>query len=211
MTYNVSDLVASVRKRAKDPTFDEDLIIEFMQSKQDALLNHNRFPFMETSETENISASSLDLELDSEIDVLLDLKLIDADTNNVITPGYLPFGQFQELYESPETSSVATPYQFTSFSNILYWNAPVDKSYTLKMRYIRTPIRFTSGLVVPDVPERYKEILIRAGLAGVEEYRENFDIAAVHERKIEELTEDMLMRLSLRQLTTPHKARFGVR
>lgn len=50
------------------------------------------------------------------------------------------------------------------------------------------------------IPPDFSNVLITGALAGVERHRENFDVAAVYERKVEDLAEDMLQRYGLRQL-----------
>ncbi len=93
----------------------------------------------------------------------------------------------------------------------MLWNVPLDRAYTVKIKYLKTPSILSLDEDVPDVPERHKELLIRGALARIEEYRDNWDIAALHQRKVEDLTEDMLVRTSTRQLATLPRARFGVR
>lgn len=210
MAYQLSQLVADVRKRAKDTSFDSDLITDYIQATQNEVLQRSRFPFMEDATTAVLTISTTDYALAADVDVILSLKLLDTDTtpDTVFAPEYLAYPTFFERFD-PETATAGTPSYYTVYGNTVMWDVPLTKAYTLKVKYLKTPSILSIDSDVPDVPERFKEILIRGALSRVEDYRDNFDIAAIHQRKVEELTEDMLGRLSQRQLVTPHRARFG--
>lgn len=207
MAYDLSSLITSIRRRAKDTSFDSDLITEYIQATQNEILGRSRFPFMEEAATDSVSEGDTDYQLDDEVETILSLHLIDAD-DNVSKPYYVGYPEFYERYD-PETSSQASPMVYTIYGNTIIFSAPLDKAYTLNVKYLTTPNVLADDADVPAIPERFKEVLIRGALAGIEEYRGNFDLASIHLRKVEELTEDMLSRLSLRQLATPHRSSFG--
>jgi hypothetical protein len=210
MAYDLITLITSIRKLAKDESFDTGLITDFIQTTQNEVLNRSRFPFMEVTDSALLAADDTDYQLDDEVDVILALSLVDDDTDQVLTPEYVGYPEFYERYD-PETATATTPSYYTIFGNTLVWCAPLDGDYTLKVKYLRTPSILALDSDVPDIPERFKDILIRGALSRIEETRDNFDLAAIHQRKVEEVSEDMLNRLSLRQLIAPHKARFGRR
>ena len=209
MAYNLGELISDVHKRAKDTSLDTDMLTDFIQETQNQVLGRSRFPFMEESDTDTLTLGSNDLILDNEIDVILSLHLTDVN-DNPWTPQYVGYADFFERYD-PETSQAAHPTWYTIYGNTLVFQAPADANYGVSLRYLRTPSVLSLDTDEPDIPERYKELLIRGAMARVEEYRGNYDIAALHERKVEELTEDMLTRSNFRQLAQPHKARFGRR
>ena len=208
MAYNLTSLISTVRKRAKDSSFDADLITEYLQEVHDEVLSRSRFPFMEVSDTDTVLAGSTEYDLSDEVDVVVSLELVD-DSNRAVKPRYLGYQEFYDRYE-PDVASAATPCHYTIFASTIVWQAPLDRAYTMNIRYIKTPTALEAS-TEPDIPERFKAILINGALQRVAEYRGNYDIAALHERKVEELTEDMLGRLSLRQVASNHKARFGRR
>lgn len=209
MTYQLSDLVTTVRKRAKDNTFDGDLITDFIQATQNEVLGRSRFKFMEIADTDTATKGSTEYQLAEDVDVILSLKLFDS-TNAEWRPEYLSYPRFFENYD-PDSATATTPTFYSVFGDTVLWSAPLDKDYTLKIKYLKTPAVLALDADVPDVPERFKELLVRGALARVEEYRDNYDIAALHQRKVEDLTEDMLNRTALRQLATLPRAKFGVR
>lgn len=207
MAYDVSALVTEVQNRAKDTSFNSDLITGFLASTQAQALNRSRFSFMEDSITPSVSQGDTDYTLGTDIETVLSLKLIDAN-DQVVIPQYIGYAQFYETCD-PEVASQGVPRYYTIYGSTVVWDVPLHQAWTLHLRYLRAATLLVNSTDVPDVPERYKELLVRGALARVEEYRGNFDIAGVHDRKVEELTEDMLGRLSLRQLATSHKSRFG--
>ena len=207
--YNVANLVESVRKRAKDTTFDRDLIVEYLDEVSERVLGRSRFTFMQESDTDVVGSGDTELVLDNEIEVLYSFKLIDAD-GNVFRPVYVPYAEFFERFDTDEASA-SSPSFYSWFGDTIIFATPLDRSYDVALKYLKTRQTLSSDTDVPDIPEKKREILIRGGLQGVEEYRGNHDIAALHEKKVEELAEDLLGRSSGRNMTQPHKARFGRR
>lgn len=75
----------------------------------------------------------------------------------------------------------------------------------------------STELVIDFIQETQDEVLNRSRYPFMEVAETetisaasfDYDLAAVHQRKVEELCEDMLTRLSTRQLITPHKVKFG--
>lgn len=211
MAYTLLDLKTTVKKRAKDTSFDDTLLTDYIQEAQNQVLEHYRFPFMEVSETDTASIGSYELDLYSDVEVILSLKLVYETTDSKYEPTYLAYSDFYDRFD-PDTETVSsTPTYFTVFNNTIIWSAPLDKTYKVYIKYLKTPKELTVDTDVPSVPERFKEVIIRGALARVEEYRDNYDKSAIHYRKVEDLSEDMLNRLSLRQLKQSHKASFGGR
>lgn len=212
MAYDVDAIISDVKIRAKDLSLSSSLITTFIQATQDEVLSRSRYPFMEVvADPATLSINDTSYTPPSAVDTVLFLSLKDATQTASWEPEYLPYAQFYEWYERPEDATASAPQYYTIFGGLILWPAPLDKAYELKLRYLKKSTALASGSSVPDIPEAYKEILTRGALAGVEEYRENFDIGGVHRRKVEELAEDMLGRSMTRQLVKPHKARFGGR
>ena len=210
MAYQLQDLITTVRKRAKDTKFDADLITDFINETQRSVLNRSRFKFMEELTNDTASAGSYEFELYYDLDVILSLKLVDTSTDAVYVPDYMGYAEFYEDFD-PDTAGQSIPTFYTVYGNTVVFNAPLSQSLQVRLKYLKSPITLAHDNDEPQIPEQYKELLLRGAMAHVEEYRGNFDIAGIHARKVEDLTEDMLIRTSLRQLAQPHKARFGRR
>ncbi|MCA1565823.1 MAG: hypothetical protein LC803_09335 [Acidobacteria bacterium] len=204
MAYDTTSLIQEVKTRAKDSTLTDSLITTWLQETQDGVLGHYRLSFLETSTTATLSINDLTRAYPTDLQVVLGLKLDDGA--QVSEPSFLSYQEFTKLYPAPEYATASWPQAVTDYGRALYWSCPFDRAYILNLRYIRKPVQLTSGAVVPDVPVEYRELMIRGALQRVEEYRENFDIAAFHSRKVEDLAEDLLQRYGARQLMTPHRA-----
>lgn len=211
MAYTLLDLKTTVKKRAKDTSFDDTLLTDYIQEAQNQVLEHYRFPFMEVSDTDTASIGSFELELYNDVEVILSLKLVYETTDAKFEPIYLGYSEFYDRFDPDTEATSSSPVYFTVFNNTIIWGAPLDKTYKVYVKYLKTPKVFTADTDVPSIPKRFKEIIIRGALARVEEYRDNYDKAAIHFRKVEDLSEDMVNRLSLRQLKQPHKISFGGR
>ena len=207
MAYQLSDLISEVRTKAKDSTFLSDLITYFLQDTQDEVLGQRRLSFLEEVTTETLVVNATSFTYDATLQSILGLTLKDPDSAAAVyTPDYVTRAVFDQHVQDPTVLTAGQPSCYTDYGHVLYWDRPLDKAYVMRLRYLRRPITLTNSTDVPDVPVEYKNLLIRGALAGVEEYRENYDIAAVHRRKVEDLAEDMFQRYSSRQLITTAKA-----
>lgn len=195
MAYQLSDLITNIKLRAKDDSFSDTLITDFLNATQAEVLGHRRFRFMEVSDTDTLSSGS------SELDLADDVSIIDYMAIVVSGDDYpLPYVPYRDFFDGVTATTSGQPAFFTIHANTVYFNSSADQSYTINYKYLKKPTPMEQGVDTPDIPEDFKELLIRGALAGVEEYRENFDIAGLHRRKVEELAEDMNLRYGLRQL-----------
>ncbi|MFE7720095.1 hypothetical protein ACFU44_13760 [Nocardia rhizosphaerihabitans] len=207
MAYNLGTLISEIRTRSKDSSLSDAMITYFVQEVQDEVLGHHSFPFMETSRTDTLSIGATSYAYQTNHQAILGVRLTDAvDVYGYCEPVYMPYRQFDDRYPTPNALTAGRPLNFTDYGRVLYWSCPLDKAYTLRFRFQRASVELASSSTVPDIPVEFKQLLVKAGLAGVEEHRENFDIAALHKRKVEDLTEDLLRRYSTRQLMKAPKA-----
>jgi hypothetical protein len=207
MAYQLSDLITSIQSRAKDTSFSSSLITEYLNETQSEVLGHRRFSFMETADTDTLSAGQNELELDDEVQTILYLAFVVNGADR--RPEYLPARTF---YETDFSQVQSQPAYFTFVGRSIIFSSFSDVAYTVKYQYTRRPATLANDTDVPEIPEDYRELLIRGALARIEEYRENYDIAAIHQRKIEELSEDMNLRYGIRQLiTAPRQTRRSFR
>lgn len=204
MAYDVTSLIQEVKTRGKDTSLSDSLVTTWLQETQDNTLGHYRLSFMETSATPTLTIGTLTRAYPSDAQVVLGLKLDNG--TSVMTPDFLSYEEFEVLYPAPGDATASRPVAVSDYGRILYWNCPLDAAYTLNLRYLRKPTELSSGSSVPDIPVEHRELMVRGALARLEEYRENFDIAALYTRKVEDLAEDMLQRYATRQLVTPHRS-----
>lgn len=199
--YSTSAAINDILSRSKEPGFPREEVLSYLQNTQDEVLGRWRFKFSEARETKTLEAAHTSLELPEGSQQVVQLVLSHADMAMPTVMTYLPNVDFFERYPSPESEGAGEPFYYTDYAGTLYFERPANKGYTVGIRYIKASHRLTDSVdSVPQIPEEFREILLRGGLAGIEEYRENFDLAAIHQRRIELLSEDMLGRYGLRKM-----------
>lgn len=200
MAYDRDSLVSSIRTRTKSPSFSEALIVEFIQSIQDEVLGRHLLSVAETSTTTTIPENFTEYTLPTDFQALVDIELYpDSAPDQVLKPKYVPFRTFLPRWRNRIVSPPLVPTQFSIYGGQLLWPAGLNEAYNMIIRYVQKSTELSEGTSVPLIPSEYKEILIRGGMAGVEEYNENYDKAAVLMRRVESLTEDLVRRYSVRQ------------
>ena len=207
--YNTKVLIDDTIAESKDSDFSRSLVLTYLQRTQDMVLGRSRFKFSEDVTESVLSAGSFTYDYECDHQEIIQLILIDNSTTRptIYQPNYLAPNEFFDLYPDPETTTVNPPFNYTDFNGQIWFPAPLDRVYTVKMRYIERPRRLSdSTSSCPLIPVEFKDIMIKGGLSGIEQYRENFDISAVYQRNIEDLTEDMLSRYSPRKMG-PGKSR----
>ena len=205
MAYDAQSIISAIQTRGKDPDVSDTLVLSWVQEVQDEALGEYRFPFLEVTLNDTLTTNDIGYTLPSANQEVLGLVLTDPDSNSDYVVPYAAYREFDKKFPNPTTETATLPYYWTSYAGVVYWSQPLDKDYLLRLRYLRKPVELTTT-TQPDIPQEYKQLLIRGGLSRLEEYRENFDIAAFHARKVEDLTADLLRRYSARQRMTPGKA-----
>lgn len=205
-TYQLSNLISEVQRKAKDPSFSSALITDYLNDTQDDVLAGKVWPFQDAALTGTLGTGSHTYDADDDFQSLLGLSLTDPTNDATARPDYIPHRQFFDRNAAPDSATAGEPSEFTVFAGQVVFDRPADKSYTLNLRYLMRPTKLENAADVPTIPEEFKQVLVRGALAGVEEYRDNYDIAAVHRRKLEDLVENMNLRLGSRQLIRTAKA-----
>lgn len=196
MAYTLGDIITSVKTRAKDTSLADSFITELINATQTAILGHRRYSFMERNlESATLSTNRTEYELEDDVQVVHYLALRDTNGNETELT-YIPPASWGDA--SPQTTDTAAkPTQFTIFGRTILFDRKSNASYRIIMRYLAAPTALSASTDIPSIPVAYREILVRGALSGVEEYRDNFDFAALHTRKMEELAEDMTNRYGL--------------
>lgn len=199
--YHVADLIDQALEEAKDVNFSRTRALYYMQRTQDQVLGRYRLKFTEDSLVETLSTGSTNYSYDCEHQEIIQIVFSHADLSSPSILTYLPSAEFFERFPDPETGTAGLPTYYTDFGDQLYFDVPLDKGYSIGMRYITASHRLEDDEdCTPDLPQSFSDIYIKGALAGIEQSRENFDIAAVYKREIEDLTEDLVNRYSLRKM-----------
>lgn len=208
MAYTLSDLISEVQRRASDSSFSSTEITDYLNDTNREVVARHTWPFMEQSADTTLVVGTVSYSQQADYDVSLDAYLIDPDdTTQVYSLKYIPQDEFFSRHPNPSTSENNIPTEWTIFAGSITFNVPPSKAYTLRQRYYKVPTTLSSSGDEPNIPERYKEVLIRGTLARVEERRDNFDFASIHRNEFENLLEDMASRLIPQQFGTPSQLR----
>lgn len=208
MAYQLSDLISEVQRRANDSSYNSTEITDYLNDTQREVFNRHQFPLLEKVVDGPLTIGEPTYSLQADHDVTLDSYLIDPDNEDNTWPlHYIDHDTFFARWPNPESEDANQPMYWTTFNGSITFNCPPDKTYTFRQRYYRVPTTLTDSSDTPDVPERYKEVLIRGTLARIEERRDNFDFAAIHRNEWENLLEDMAIRLIPRQFGTAPQMR----
>jgi hypothetical protein len=214
--YKFSSLVTEIQKKSKDLSFSSDLIMYYLQDIQDSVLAHGGFPFDEDSTQETLNIGDNSYNKDKAIQLVESITITDPITLATKQLIYKPFRVFNDYMDVYKSFPAGCPDYFTDFGGQFIFERSLDKAYILTIQYITTQ-KSISLTDTPIIPYSFKQIYVLGGLAEVEEYRENFDKAAVYRRRMEDAIEDMGTRLNPRQLITLSKAtrkptrRIGIR
>lgn len=206
MAYTLGDLITDIQRRAKDTSFSTALITSYINDTQNEVVGEKRWPFLEQLDVTILPVGAYSYDYESDAQTTYDVTLVDPDgSQNYTQPTFLPHTHFFDQFPVPEAANQSMPNFWTDFGRTMMFDCPADKAYKLRVRYLAAPTELVNDSDTPLIPQEYKEILIRGALAAIEEYRDNYDLGAVHRRKVEDLTADMAKRYMLRQFQAAPK------
>ncbi len=209
--YNLGTLADEVIEDAKLDDTSRTRVKRYIKRAQEKILGHYRFSFNEDIISETLSIGSLPYDPDCDFQQIIQLTLYHSTLQEIKEPIYVPAEDFFRDFPLGRPDVVAgLPNYYTHYGGKVYFSRPLDKSYTLNLLYQASPSRLSEEEDQPDVPEEFSEVLYEGAMARVEKYRQNFDIAGVHNQTVEEISEDMLGRYGLRK-RQPGKVRTSKR
>lgn len=205
MAYNLSALITELQTKAKDSSLDSSLLTQFINDAQETVLGQQEYSFMEKSVDTTLAIGQTTASYPTDHQKSIDLVLIDPVIPTQVTSlEYLPYEAFFNAYPNPAALSNTTPTVWTDYGHTIYFNAPADKAYTFRHRYLRIPTTLVNGTDVPDVPQPFRLVLINYAMGSIEEYRDNFAFASAYGVKAENAAEDMAIRMATRQSGAPN-------
>lgn len=203
MTYNLGSVRQRVQQKLDDVAFDTATLNQFINDGQRDIFNSRRFTFMERQGTVTTIASSEVLTTGlTDVQIPLSLRLYTPLGNaNLLT--YIEYEDFDEWLANENLVGKTTPSYWRIFNNTILLFPIPDAVYTLKIRYIKTPIELTTDLQVPEIPEEFSEVLVLAAFRRAQEFNDDNDQAQITQQQIDIQTTTMVERYQ-RQAGTPH-------
>lgn len=203
MTYNRADIKTRVQAKLDDTKFDSTKLNQFINDAQREILNARRFTFMEREADVTTTAGSTALTgVPTTMQIPLSMKVYTPVGNAT----FLDYVEYEDIDQRMPNVSIAgntPPSAWTIFNltPILVYQA--DGTYTLKLKYIKTPDELTTDASVPEIPEAFGELLVLGAYKRALLFNDENAKAQLVQQDIDKLTEDLDAR-SRRQMGTPH-------
>ena len=202
-TYQLSTVRTRVQDKLDDASFSASKLDQFINDGQRDILNSRRFVFMEREQTVTTTNASQALtSLPTDMQTPLSLRVYTPVGNSIL----LKYMEYEDLDATiPNQTSVGTgsPYYWYTFNLIPYIYPVADATYTLKLKYIKSPSELTADASVPEIPESFSEILVLAGYKRALEFNDENDKAQLIQLQIDEQITKMDERYK-RQSGEPH-------
>lgn len=205
MAYTLGQLVTDVRNKLDDSNFDATLIKEFINDAQRYLVNKHRFKFMEGTYSGDLTIDQFSYDLPSGVAEVETFRITDPANEEIdITGNYLNYKEFDSQFPDVLADDNGEPHWWTiREGNFLVYPKP-DQAYTIDIRYQKDPTALSADADVPDVPERYKELLVLGALVRAHKFNDNYDLAQAEQVMLEEQILDVVARTYTRQTGRPH-------
>lgn len=212
MAYNVSQIKTDIRNKLDNPSFDSTLLIDFINDAQREMVNRHNFKFMEATYTGALTTGEYSFDLPTDVSEVETFRITNPSGEEIdLTKNYITYAEFDNLYPDPAEQDNGKPYRWTIRENNFLIYPAADQAYTLEIRYQKAPTVLSVNADVPDVPERFKELLVTGALARAHKFNDNYDIAQVEEAKFEKLLLDVVAKTYTRQTGRPHIMRVNGR
>lgn len=205
MAYTLNDLAFKVQKRIRDTQYDFGEIKDAINEAQYDAFNEYVLPFMEATQSYTTTASVSDITngdgLPANYNVAIDL----TDTSNG-REQVIPFRRvttLEEQYPDADDQPATYPQFWYYYAQTIRLYPRPAGAYTLRLRYYKKPTELTADDQVPEIPEEFGELLIRGAAYRILQVKDQYDFAAIHQNKYDELLQKMAVRYSNPQLGTP--------
>lgn len=216
MAYQVSDIVTKVQQRVRDTGYSSTEILNYINDTQNDVFNEYRLPFMEATQTYTLASGTADITNGSGLPTnyvqAIDLTLTTAGTEKV-----LPWRDVRDIdntYPDPDDTT-ANPtsipeYWYYYADTIKVYPAP-NSEYTVSLRYYKKPTILDADADVPEIPSEFEELLVSGASYRVLQVKDNYDQAAIHQNKYDELLQKLVVRFSQPQVGTATRMRVNRR
>lgn len=200
MAYTVTDITAAVVDDLGDPSFSSTRILRYLNRGQDVIFNTHQFKFCEKAVVGDLTIGEHTYDQQTDHQATIGGALIDNDTDQHVfildEDSYMSHREFFRLYPNPDGNENGVPIHWTEFGDQVYFNCPVDDTYSFRQRYYRNATELTAGSDIPEVPRTFRDALEFYALYRAEKYRQNHDVAATYKQDFEDELENMVLRMT---------------
>lgn len=200
MAYNLGQLVTDVRNKLDDTSFDSTLLKEFINDAQRYLTNKHQWRFMEGNYQQVTVADDFDYTLNADVETVETLRYTAPDNEEKdLTGDYIEPSEFDYKYPDPAADNSGKPHTWTIKEGELLLYPKPDAVYTLDIRYQKLPTELSADIDVPDVPERFKELLVLGALVRAHKFNDDYDLAQEEQSYMDEQVLDAVANTYTRQ------------
>lgn len=216
LAYQLSDIVTKVQQRIRDTGYSTSEITNYINDTQNDVFNEYRLPFMQTTQnytlTQGVSDITDGVGLPANYVQAIDLTLTSTALEQVLP--YRDFTWIDDQYPDPDDTSrnpAGIPrYWYKYGETIKVYPVPVSAE-TLTLRYYKKPTLLGSDADVPEIPSEFEELLVSGAAYRVLQVKDNYDQAAIHENKYNELLQKLVVKYSIPQVGSPIRMRINRR
>lgn len=206
MSYNLLDLRSRVRTKIKDSSYDADTADGFINDAIVEIADLYPWTYFQKVVSGALTVDEHTYEQQSDHQTTTRLVIIHPTTvtsNWDITKYRKTHDEFFDLWPAPENLDSSQPHYWTEYGNQIYFNCPVNLTYTLKQFYQKLPTELTADGDIPELPRNFREAIVLGASYRCEEERQNYDIAGVLQNRFNDRVSDLIMRLANDTLVGP--------
>lgn len=208
MPYQLSDIVTKVQQRIRDTGYSSGEITNYINDTQNDVFNEYRLPFTEDSEDYTLVANVSDITngvgLPANYVQAINLFLTTIGREKTLI--WRDIRSMDWLNTDPDDTAIYpanVPNNWYFYQDTIRVFPKPNDAYTVTLRYYKKPTILVADADVPELPSEFEEILIEGASYRVLQVKDNYDQAAIHKNKYDEILQKLVVRYSQPQVGTP--------
>lgn len=207
MAYTLATVNTRVQRKLDNTSFNTAKLMDFANDAQREIFNRYRLGFNEREDATvtTTSGSTALTGLPTDMSIPINLRIFSPTGNAMLLP-YVEYEEVDLMYPNVSLVGNSPPVAWTIFNGTPRIINNADATYTLYLKYVKTPIELTATSDVPEIPVDFSELLVLGMYARALEHDDEFDKAAVIRQQMDALALDINDRYR-RQAGVPHVMR----
>jgi hypothetical protein len=206
MAYDLTTLVSRVQKRIRDSNYPASEITDAINDTQRDVFNEYQLPLMEATQVyttvSNVSDITNGVGLPSNYQQAIDLTDTSTGRERVIPWRQLILSDTNNPDQDDQPANY--PQYWYKLANTIRLYPKPAGAYPLALRYYKTPTELINDSDVPEIPPEFGEILVSGPAYRIFQVKDQYDIAAIHQNKYDEILQKLAVRYSQVQVGVPH-------
>lgn len=208
MAYVLSDIRTKVLQRIRDTGYAQSEADNYLNDTQNDVCNEYRFEFMKTGQNYTVTVGVADITNGSGLPATLDqvIDLVDTTLGGEKVIPYIEQTELDRLYpDNQDVTRYANNkplYWYREGAAIKVFPAPAA-AYTFRLKFYKMPTLLTTDSQVPELPSNFEEVLVEGAVYRILQVKDQYDQAAIHKNKYDELLQKLVVRRSQQQIGRP--------